>query len=89
MFLKKARKPVAGFIEKLFRFRARNLPVTNSGRWREWSIGIYAGPSPLDLASPEEIVNPVLTRENFSDIGAEFVADPFMVNRDGIWYMFF
>ncbi len=54
-----------------------------------WSIGIYAGNSPFDLVSVEETENPVLTRESVSDIPAVFVADPFMVEADGLWHMFF
>ncbi len=54
-----------------------------------WSIGIYLGKSPFTLSSSESISNPVLTRASVSDVAAEFVADPFMVQRDGLWYMFF
>jgi hypothetical protein len=58
-----------------------------------WSIGIYRGPSPLELAAAE-VAQPVLTAESVSDVGASFVADPFWI-RDphagapGRWYMFF
>jgi hypothetical protein len=55
----------------------------------EWSIGIYAGPSPFDLAPPEGVHNPVLTCRDVSDIAAELVADPFMIQVDGSWFMFF
>lgn len=54
-----------------------------------WSIGIYSGASPFELASPDGGNNPVLTRESVSDVPARFVADPFMVRRNGVWYMFF
>jgi hypothetical protein len=54
----------------------------------EWSIGIYQGPSPTSL-SPAHDHNPVLTRRDVSDARATFVADPFMVERDGRWYLFF
>ena len=54
-----------------------------------WSIGIFVGESPFHLATPRDTVNPVLTRESVSDVPAGFVADPFMVRRDGGWYMFF
>jgi len=73
---------------KLFPFGATNPSVT-SGYWREWSIGIYAGVSPLELSPMAKSVNPVLTREACPDIGAEFVADPFMIKHHGIWHMFF
>jgi hypothetical protein len=54
-----------------------------------WSIGIYTGASPLELRPAVVVVNPILTREDVHDVPARFVADPFMVRRDGVWYMFF
>jgi hypothetical protein len=54
-----------------------------------WSIGIYAGESPLDLNPAPGIVNPVLTRDSVGDVSAKFVADPFMLNIAGVWHMFF
>ena len=54
-----------------------------------WSIGIYIGESPFHLRAPRGTNNPVITCENVSDVRARFVADPFMVRRDGVWYMFF
>lgn len=52
-----------------------------------WSIGIYTGHSPFHL-QPNDI-NPVLTCADVTDVPAEFVADPFMVQHAGQWYMFF
>jgi hypothetical protein len=60
--------------------------ATQSGLW---SIGIYTGDSPLHLAPAPNIVNPVLSARDVTDIPAEFVADPFMVELDNSWYMFF
>jgi len=57
--------------------------------WREWSIGIYAGDSPLRLRPAEGVVNPVLTAKQVTDVPAEFVADPFMIQIGQRWYMFF
>lgn len=54
-----------------------------------WSIGILTGPDPLHLAPPAGVVNPVLTREQVTDVPAAFVADPFLLHRDRIWHMFF
>ena len=54
-----------------------------------WSIGIYSGSSPFDLRTAQDAHNPVLTRELVSDVPATFVADPFMIESDDIWYMFF
>jgi hypothetical protein len=59
---------------------------TSSGTW---SIGIYAGTSPLDLRQAEDASNPVLAAQDVLDVPAEFVADPFMVHVGGTWYMFF
>lgn len=58
-------------------------------RQREWSIGIYLGESPFHFESPKTVSNPVLTRKNVSDVEAAFVADPFMLEEGGMWYMFF
>lgn len=57
-------------------------------RGQTFSIGIYTGESPLALVDPVDVDNPVLTREDVSDVPAAFVADPFMLRRDGSWYMF-
>ena len=52
-----------------------------------WSIGIYTGDSPFQLREVDH--NPVLRNTDVTDIQAEFVADPFMLHKDGRWYMFF
>jgi hypothetical protein len=52
-----------------------------------FSIGIYAGDSPLDLRDPDDVSNPVLTRDDVTDVPAAFVADPFMLLHEGRWYM--
>jgi hypothetical protein len=54
-----------------------------------WSIGIYTGSTPFDLADSEPIINPVITAKDVDDIDAKFVADPFMVVEDDGYYMFF
>jgi hypothetical protein len=50
-----------------------------------WSIGIYTGNSPYDLSPAKQILNPVLTSANVTDVPAKFVADPFMLQG----HMFF
>lgn len=55
----------------------------------EYSIGIYVGDSPFDLKPHSEAVNPVLTARDVTDITADFVADPFLIQENGNWYMFF
>jgi hypothetical protein len=58
-------------------------------RLAEWSIGMYAGSSPFDLAPLGGVCNPILTCRDISDVSAEVVADPFMIQVDGSWFMFF
>jgi hypothetical protein len=55
----------------------------------KWSIGIYAGVSPLDLYPTKQIKNPVLTAQDVTDIDAGFIADPFIIKVDSNWYLFF
>lgn len=63
--------------------------VQSTAEYETWSIGICAGPSPLTLAPAPGVTNPVLTRDDVSDEPAVFVADPFMLFRNGRWFMFF
>lgn len=43
----------------------------------------------MQLGPAEGVVNPVLTRDDITDVNARFVADPFMLRVDGTWHMFF
>lgn len=54
-----------------------------------WSIGILAGPSPLELAPVPGVASPVLAREQVTDVRAGFVADPFLVRHESGWLLFF
>lgn len=54
-----------------------------------WAIGIYRGSSALNLRPMDPDPNPVLTAKDVSDVPASFVADPFMIEVDGRWFMFF
>lgn len=56
---------------------------------RVWSIGLYAGPSPLGLSPAPQAANPVLSASDVSDVEAVFVADPFMIRHGYGWAMFF
>lgn len=58
-----------------------------AGHW--YSIGVYAGPSPLELSPVPGIENPVLTYRDVDDTRAIFVADPFLLRHEGLWYVFF
>jgi hypothetical protein len=64
-------------------------PIGMPIKQNHWSIGIYVGESPFNFVSPKTAKNPVLTRKSVSDVYAAFVADPFMIEADNIWYMFF
>ena len=54
-----------------------------------WTIQIWGGESPFQLAPLSTIKNPVVRAEQVSDISAAFVADPFLIREDGHWCMFF
>lgn len=56
---------------------------------QEFSIGICQGDAPLSFDSARLVPTPVLTRRDVHDVPATFVADPFMLNVDNQWYMFF
>lgn len=62
-----------------------------SVHWEDvWSISIYAGDSPFSLRPhPAVPRHPVLTAADVTDVRTEFVADPFIVRRGALWYMFF
>ena len=55
----------------------------------EWAIGIYTGASIGTLAPTPDAINPVIRAEDVTDVHATFVADPFMIYADSLWYMFF
>jgi hypothetical protein len=54
-----------------------------------WSIGIYGGKSPFDLHPLPDVSNPILTCRDVTSTPTKFVADPFMIQADGTWYLFF
>ena len=55
----------------------------------EWAIAIYKGDSPFNLKPIKDRPEAFITFQNVSDVAANFVADPFMIFKDGLWYMFF
>lgn len=69
------------------RHRARRRRFTRPHD--EWSIGILTGSSPLDLSSPSGLANPVLTARDVRRGASALVADPFLMRRNGRWYLFF
>ena len=54
-----------------------------------WSIGLYAGPSPLALAPAPGIAQPVLSAADVTDVPAGFLADPFLLRRPDHWALLF
>lgn len=54
----------------------------------QYSIGIYTGDSPINLVEGD-IKNPVISAKDVSDIDARFVADPFLINSNDEWFLFF
>ncbi len=58
-----------------------------AGHW--FALGLYRGVSPLDLKPAPEVNNPFLTYRDVTDVPAIFVADPFLIPHDGLWYLFF
>lgn len=77
---------VAIFLGGIYLGRKHIIPFVNTRS--EYMIGIYSGPSPFTL-KPSQQHNPVVTAAMVHDVRAEFVADPFMINEQGKWYMFF
>ena len=54
-----------------------------------WTLGIYAGPSPLQLRPAPKVANPVLTAADVTDMKVNALAHPFLVIKDQRYYMFF
>lgn len=54
-----------------------------------WSIGLYEGPDPVTLSPHPDVTNPILRAKDITDVPARFVADPFMVRKDGMYHLFF
>ncbi len=67
--------------------RQKGLPFVS--RPQVWSIGLYSGPSIFELSPCADVLNPVMTAEKITDVSADFVADPFVIEHDGTWFMFF
>jgi len=56
----------------------------------DWSIGIYEGDkSPFELTPAKNITNPVLTKDDVTDVEASFIADPFLIHTQDKYFIFF
>ncbi len=81
-------------LRRYTRIRLTNItgifrPAANAKPYGPWSIGIYEGTSPFDLAPCLGVPNPILTGEDVTDCDACFVADPFWVMHGRKFYLFF
>jgi len=56
---------------------------------QEFSIAVFAGERPWDVAPLDASPRPALTRRDVVDVPAAFVADPFLLEHGGGWAMFF
>lgn len=75
------------FVKRLLGLQPPSPPQSRNKHL--WSIGVYSGPSPTQLTDDRRISNPVITREQVTDIPAAIVADPFLLRVGPTWYMFF
>jgi hypothetical protein len=76
-----------GFASGIFVGMKRGIPFVMQRR--DWSIGIYHGNSPFNFKAFQNRRNPVLIAEDVTDVRAKFVADPFLVEHNSIWHLFF
>ncbi|MDX1436534.1 MAG: hypothetical protein R3335_06975, partial [Anaerolineales bacterium] len=68
-------------------FQKRGVPFVATRE--QWTIGIYRGDSPFTVSGSSTLWEPVLRAEDVTDISAKFVADPFLIQEAGRWYLFF
>src|SRR5215467_10127430 len=64
-------------------------PIANEAKRRVqiWSIGIFSGATLSSLAPVQEAS--AISARDITDVTALFVADPFMIQVNSLWYMFF
>lgn len=67
--------------------RSHGVPFCS--RYQDWSIGVLIGESPFSLHASSGVSNPVLRASDVSDIDALFVADPFLLQHEGEYALFF
>lgn len=76
-----------GLVAGIYVGMKRGVPFVTEKE--QWTIGIYSGDSPFNFPATQRRWNPVLRAEDVTDVPAKFVADPFMVQEDETWYLFF
>jgi len=67
--------------------RGKGIPFIS--RPQIFSIGLYSGPSIFELSPYTDAANPIMSAEKITDVSADFVADPFVIEHNGTWFMFF
>lgn len=77
-----------GFFSGLYMGKKHGVPFLGTEE-TEWAIGIYTGSSPFDLHADPAVKNPVLDASHVTDVSAAFVADPFLIQYENTWFMFF
>lgn len=68
-------------------FLKRGIPFVTERE--QWTIGIYEGDSPFDFPARQLRWNPIMRAEDVTDVPAKFVADPFLVQEEETWHLFF
>jgi len=79
----------AGKRRLLTKKRLKRLWLKFSGGYGPWSIGIIKGASPFDLDFGSLGDMPLLSGQDVTDIDALFVADPFLIQTDAGFFLFF
>lgn len=67
----------------------RHAEAIAAGRRPVWSISVLEGASLASLAPSPRCRHPALAAADVRDAPAEFVADPFLLSRDGRLHLFF
>src|SRR6185369_6727279 len=70
-----------------FVWMKRGIPFVS--RRSQWTIGIYRSNSPFHFNKLQGWINPLFRAEDVTDVAANFVADPFLVNDGSTWDLFF
>jgi hypothetical protein len=76
-----------GFVAGTYVGIKRGIPFVTQRE--QWTIGIYRSDNPFHFNKLQNWINPLFRAEDVTDVHAKFVADPFLVREDEIWYLFF
>lgn len=89
---------IVGFVYGYFVHRNKIFPykqinsLVRSIHYRanmQWSIGVFIGDSPFNIKDEVTLRNPVISKRDINSINAAFVADPFVVEEQNKFFMFF